>query len=215
MLTMSTSKKPLTTKPGYHHGNLLDELKKSTIDMIANQGISKINLRDLAVKCGVSATSVYRHYKSKEHLLAVIAEDGFIKLHQSMLAAEQPNKFQKIGIAYIRFAIQHPVHFQLMFGALLERKNYPALLDASTEAYQVLRIQVEEGIAQGIMVGDTDSLTHTAWATVHGAAVLLLDNQFVIDKNMIDCDKIAIEVTTILGRGLYTHAYVENFEKNI
>jgi AcrR family transcriptional regulator len=211
---MSTSKNSLARKSGYHHGNLLDELKKSTIDMIAKQGISKINLRDLAVKCGVSATSVYRHYKSKEHLLAVIAEEGFIKLHEAMLAAEHPNKFQKIGIAYIRFALQNPVHFQLMFGPLLEKNNYPALLSASTEAYQVLRIQVEQGIAQGIMMGDVDSLTRTAWATVHGTAVLLLDNQFVTDKNMIDCDKIAIEVTTILGKGLYTHQHVENTEKN-
>lgn len=206
---MSTSKKPHATKAGYHHGNLLDELKKNTIDMIANQGIAKINLRDLAIKCGVSATSVYRHYKSKEHLLVVIAEDGFIKLHQAMLTAENPNRFQKTGIAYIRFALQHPVHFQLMFGPFLDKKNYPALLNASCEAYQVLRVQVEQEIAQGIMVGDADSLTRTAWATVHGTAVLLLDNQFVFDKNMIDCDKIAIEVTTVLGRGLYTHHYNE------
>ena len=201
---MSTSQKQhLATKSGYHHGNLLEELKKSTIDMIATHGITKINLRDLAIKCGVSATSVYRHYKSKEHLLAVIAEDGFIKLHQAMLMAEQPNKFQKTGIAYIHFALQHPVHFQLMFGPLLDKKKHPALLNASTKAYQVLYTQVEQEIVQGVMVGDVDSLTRTAWATVHGTAVLLLDNQFVIDKSMIDYDKIAIEVTTILGRGLY------------
>jgi AcrR family transcriptional regulator len=217
MLTMSTSKKPHALKTGYHHGNLLDELKKNAIDIIANQGISKINLRDLAIKCGVSATSVYRHYKNKEHLLAVIAEDGFSKLHQSMLAAQEPNKFQKIGIAYIHFALQHQVHFQLMFGPFLEKKNYPTLLHASTEAYQVLRIQIEQGIAQGVMVGDVDSLTRTAWATVHGTAVLLLDNQFVTNNHndVIDCDRIASEVTMILGKGLYDHNYIENTEKNI
>ncbi|MBA3535478.1 MAG: TetR/AcrR family transcriptional regulator [Tatlockia sp.] len=210
---MSTSKKPPATGMSYHHGNLLDELKKRAIEIIATQGISKINLRDLSTKCGVSATSVYRHYKNKEHLLAVIAEDGFKLLHQIMLATEDPNKFQKIGIAYIHFALQHQVHFQLMFGPFLEKKNYPALLDASTEAYQVLRIQIEQGIAQGIMVGDVDSLTRTAWATVHGTAVLLLDNQFVTNNNdLVDCDQIASEVTTILGKGLYTHQFLENIE---
>lgn len=54
------------------------------------------------------------------------------------------------------------------------------------------------------MVGDVDSLTRTAWATVHGTAVLLLNNQFVTNNNdVIDCDQIANEVTMILGRGLY------------
>lgn len=210
---VSTSKKPLATKSGYHHGNLLNELKRCIVDMIAKQGISKISLRDLAVKCGVSATSLYRHYKSKEHMLAVIAEDGFIKLHEAMLMADHPNKFQKIGIAYIRFALQHPVHFQLMFGPHIEKNNYPALLNARTMAFQVLRIQVEQSISQGVMVGDADSLTRAAWATFHGTAVLLLDNQFVIDKTVIDYDKIAIEVTTVLGRGLYAHQQSENTEK--
>lgn len=213
MLTMSTSKKSLTTKSSYHHGNLLDELKKSAIDIIATQGLSKINLRDLAIQCGVSATSVYRHYKNKEHLLAVIAEEGFKKLHQTMSATKEPNKFQKMGIAYIHFALHHQVHFQLMFGPFLEKKNYPTLLKASTEAYQLLRMQIEQGVAQGVMVGDVDSLTRTAWATVHGTAVLLLDNQFLTNKDdVVDCDKIATEVTMTLGKGLYAHHILENNE---
>jgi len=104
MLTISTSNKPLAIKSDYHDGNLSNELKKTAINIIATQGISKINLRDLAIKCGVSAT-VYRHYKNKEHLLAVIAEEGFTKLHQTMLATQESNKLQKIGIAYIHFAL--------------------------------------------------------------------------------------------------------------
>lgn len=200
---MSTLKKS-NTKLGYHHGNLLEALKNNAMDMIKTHDLSKFNLRDLAIKCGVSATSVYRHYKSKEHLLSVIAQEGFIKLHQLMLAAQEPNKFQKIGVAYIQFALQNPVHFQLMFGPYLEKKNYPELLSVSSQAYQVLRVQIEQGIAEGIMVGDIDSLTRTAWATVHGTAVLLLDNQFVLNSNdVIDYNQVANEVTMVLGRGLY------------
>lgn len=63
------------------------------------------------------------------------------------------------------------------------------------------------------MIGDVDSLTQTAWATVHGTAVLLPDDQFVTNNNdVIDCDQIATEVTMILGKGLYTHHYLENTE---
>jgi AcrR family transcriptional regulator len=214
MLTMSTSLKSIIKKPGYHHGNLLEELKRNAVELIESQGISKINLRALAIKCGVSATSVYRHYKNKEHLLAVIAEEGFTKLHQAMLAAREPNKLQKIGIAYIYFALQHRIHFQLMFGPFIDKKNYPSLMKASTQAYQVLRIQIEQGIAQGMMAGNIDSLTRTAWATVHGAAVLLIDNQFTTNNNdVIDCDQIATEVTLILGKGLYNTQPIESLGK--
>lgn len=202
---MSTSKKTIIPKSSYHHGNLFDELKKSAIEMLKTQGIARINLRDLATQCCVSATSVYRHYKSKEHLLAVIAQDGFVTLHKAMLEASEPNKLQNMGIAYIHFALENPVYFQLMFGPFLEKKKYPALFNASNEAFHLLRTQVEQSILQGIMIGNVDSLARIAWATVHGTAVLLLDNQFNFNNNnQLDSNQIAIEVTTALCQGIYT-----------
>ena len=204
MLTMSTSKKKRSIKSRYHHGNLLSDLKKYAVKLIKAKGVTHLNLRDLAAKCGASATAVYRHYESKEHLLAAIAEEGFNELQQVMLKAKYPNKLQEIGISYIHFALQHPVKFKLMFGTFFEKDKYPALLNASNAAYLILRNQVEEGIRQGIMVNDIDSLTRTAWATVHGTAMLLLDNQFVIQKHeIIDSNEIAIEITTVLGKGLF------------
>jgi AcrR family transcriptional regulator len=204
MLTMSTSKKRPSLKSGYHHGNLLADLKMHAIKLIETNGVNHLSLRDLAAKCGASATAVYRHYENKEHLLAAIAQEGFNELQQAMLKANHPNKLQEIGIAYINFALQHPVKFKLMFGTFLEKHKYPALHDASNKAYQILRSQVEEGFRQGLMIGDIDSSTRTAWAAVHGAAMLLLDGQFAIQKNeIIDSNKIAIEITTVLGRGLF------------
>lgn len=201
---MSTLKKSSTLKDAYHHGNLTNDLKKYAIKMIKAKGVNQLNLRDLAAKCSVSATAVYRHYKSKEHLLAAIAQAGFAELQQAMLQTTEPNKLQKMGIAYIHFALQYPVEFQLMFGAFLEKNKHPSLFKASTEAYQILRTQVGQGIQQGIMIGNIDSLTRAAWATVHGTAMLLLDNQFALQKNdVIDSHQVALEITTVLGQGLF------------
>lgn len=201
---MSTSKKVSSIKSGYHHGNLISDLKNHAIKMIKTKGVNQLNLRDLAAKCGVSATAVYRHYESKQHLLAAIAQEGFIQLQQAMSEAKEPHKLQMIGVAYIHFALQHPVEFQLMFGAFLEKEKYPSLYLASQEAYQILRTQVAKGVEEGLMVGDIDSLTRAAWATVHGTAMLLLDNQFVIERNqVIDSNQIALEITTVLGQGLF------------
>lgn len=200
---MSTSKKASLPKT-YHHGNLVSDLKKYTIKMIKSNGVNNLSLRDLASKCGVSATAVYRHYKNKEHLLAVIAQDGFNELQEAMSNTTDPNKFQKIGIAYIHFALHNPVKFQLMFTGFIEKNKYPLLHKASTDAYEILRDQVAQGIQKGLMVGNVDSLTRAAWATVHGTAMLLLDNQFSIQKrDVIDSMQIALEITRVLGQGLY------------
>ncbi|MBV8802492.1 MAG: TetR/AcrR family transcriptional regulator, partial [Gammaproteobacteria bacterium] len=165
---------------------------------------NNLSLRDLASKCGVSATAIYRHYKNKEHLLAAIAQDGFNELQEAMSTTMDPNKFQKIGIAYIHFALHNPVKFQLMFTGFIEKNKYPLLHKASIDAYEILRDQVAQGIQKGLMVGNIDSLTRAAWATVHGTAMLLLDNQFAIEKHdVIDSMQIALEITRVLGQGLF------------
>jgi hypothetical protein len=121
-----------------------------------------------------------------------------------MLKAKDPNRLQNTGIAYIHFALNNPVKFQLMFSGFIDKNKYPLLHKASVDAYQVLRKQVVQGVQQGLMVGDIDSLTRTAWATVHGTAMLLLDNQFFIDKkSSINSSDIAIDITKVLGQGLY------------
>ncbi len=201
---MSTLKKSLSSKSIYHHGNLVYDLKKYAIKMIRSKGVKQLSLRQLATKCGVSATAVYRHYESKEHLLAAIALDGFYELQKAMLESIEPYKLKKIGVAYINFALQNPVKFQLMFGALLKKENHPTLYEESQKAYYILRDEVVENIKQGYMADNIDSLTRTAWATVHGTAMLLLDNQFVIQKNeVIDSNQIILEITRVLGQGLF------------
>ena len=201
---MSTSKKLFLVK--YHHGNLGNDLKKYAINIIKDKDVTQLNLRDLAAKCGVSPTAVYRHYNNKEHLLVAIAEDGFNELQKAMLEVKDPDKLQKIGIVYIHFALQHPVEFQLMFGSILTnaKNKYPSLVAARNEAYQILYAQVEDDIQKKLIVGDTNSLARAAWAAVHGTAMLLLDDQFIIQKNeIIDSSQIALEITTILGKGIF------------
>jgi AcrR family transcriptional regulator len=200
---MSTLKKRSATQSSYHHGDLTNSLKKNAFKIIKSKGISGLNLRDLAAKCGVSSTAVYRHYKSKEHLLASLAEEGFNHLQQSMLSIPPTKtagaKVQRLGVAYIQFALQQPIYFQLMFGSDIEKTKFPSLLAANEKAIEILRSGIKQCIAQKMMVGSVDALTRAAWATVHGTALLLLDKQFQIKES----EKVAIEITSIVARGLF------------
>jgi len=205
---MSTLKVKPSAKTSYHHGNLTIELKKQTLKIIKAKGVSNLSLRGLATQCGVSATAVYRHYKSKDHLLADIALDGFLELQKVMLKTEEPNKFQKAGIAYVQHALLNPVKFNLMFSGIIKKNEHPALHKASIDAYQILRNHVESGTELGYMIGDVDTLTRAAWATVHGTATLLIENQFSSKKQDIkEGSKIALEITDVLKQGLCTIKY--------
>ena len=61
----------------YHHGNLKEKLIQSAYDWISENGIEGISLRKIAKISNVSQTAPYRHFSSKEHLLADVTKLGF------------------------------------------------------------------------------------------------------------------------------------------
>ena len=88
----------------YHHGNLRETLIVATIAQLARQSDAAISLRELARSVGVSIAAVYRHFPSKEALLAEVAAAGFAAMRRkwdtelppegSLPAAE---RFQLLG----------------------------------------------------------------------------------------------------------------------
>ena len=60
----------MNTSSNYHHGNLRDTLVTATIAQLAQQHDATLSLRELARTVGVSIAAVYRHFPSKEALLA-------------------------------------------------------------------------------------------------------------------------------------------------
>jgi AcrR family transcriptional regulator len=62
----------------YHHGNLSDEILTAAYNFVSENGYAAMSLRGIAENCNVSATAIYRHYKTKEHLLADVVVKGLL-----------------------------------------------------------------------------------------------------------------------------------------
>ena len=79
-----------------------------------------------------------------------------------------------MAYAYVRFAIQQPQLFRLMFSAELDHQRNPALAKAGEAAYASLAVAAarEDPTAAA-------EVAVTCWAFVHGLAMLLLDGQIL------------------------------------
>jgi AcrR family transcriptional regulator len=172
-------------KSAFHHGDLRRALLDSVIAIMAADGPQAITLRAVASRAGVTHAAPYRHFSSKEKLLAAVAEEGFTILRAQILAAmarggaDPLQRWEELGVSYVLFALRQPCHFRLMYSAeLADRAHHPALRDAATAAYRLLLEVVVESQARGrVRDGDAKQLAATAWAMMHGLAVLLLDRQ--------------------------------------
>src|SRR5271154_5992639 len=117
----------------YRHGNLPAALVAAARQILDESGMQAVGLRETARRVGVSATAAYRHFISKEDLLASVAAEGFRELGAAMEGATRgPNLLSRGGLAYVEFAQQNRGLFRLMFGPVLaERAKYPELQAAT------------------------------------------------------------------------------------
>ncbi len=174
-----------TKRPPYHHGDLRTALIKVAAEMIAEQGMESVTLRALSERIGVSRTAPYRHFADKAALLAAVAEEGFKRLYKRMqmvlqeFEADTIGRFQKMGVAYIQFAVENPTHYRLMLSCEAEgQDNYPDLAVAGQKVFDLLVETIQQGQKNGrIKSGEPFDLAIIAWAMVHGLAALIIDEQ--------------------------------------
>jgi AcrR family transcriptional regulator len=106
----------------YHHGNLKEELLQTALETIDSEGLEAITLRDLTQRLGTSRTAVYRHFASKEALILGVIEKGYGHLDLMFTPIFQDHtqsvveRFERMGRAYLDFAIAHPNLYRLLFG---------------------------------------------------------------------------------------------------
>ncbi len=165
----------------YHHGELPDVLMSLALTHISEHGTEKLSLRALAREAGVSQTAPYRHFPTKKCLLAALATRGFNNLREYIREAldgqeDVQQRFIAMGCAYVQFAIDNPMAYQLMFGSVLgDFSEYDMLHEASGDCYgQVLEV-LQELIDANSLDEDLAHLGGVVWSGVHGMASLLLN----------------------------------------
>ncbi|MBN3929787.1 TetR/AcrR family transcriptional regulator [Streptomyces verrucosisporus] len=188
-----------TGKSGYHHGDLRNALIEAATDLARDGGPEAVVLRAAARSVGVSPTAAYRHFTGQGDLLMAVKEQGQRGLAETMErsaagdgaegdgardageAAEE--RLKALGAGYIEFALAEPGLFRAAFCRPPEAADGSGdpgpQEDSARWMYRSFRLLAEalDGlVTTGRMPAERRSGTEiTAWAAVHGLAVLLLD----------------------------------------
>ncbi len=100
--------------------SLKDACVQAAHEFIAEKGIEKLSMRDVARKLDVSHQAPYRHYPSKDHLLAAVIARCFREFASFLDArpthANPDDDLAALGRQYITYASSHPLEYRLMFG---------------------------------------------------------------------------------------------------
>ena len=163
----------------YHHGNLKEELISSACIMCEATGHDHMSLRSIAKEANVSQTAPYRHFETKESLLAEVSKRGFEELTDRMkLAISKGNiksandKFLEIGLAYLEFGLEKRKTYDLMHSPIIDKVQFPELLNAAQGAFDEL-VQILKELYPGISEDALGKKCIKFWAMMHGLVGLL------------------------------------------
>lgn len=161
-------------KRRYHHGDLDAALIRAAGKILEKEGVEALSLREVARRAGVSHNAPYRHFPNRESLLAALAADGYAMLGRAQREAAVAGGLRGMGEAYVRFALQRPQLFRLMFGGQVQISKHPALREVATQTFAGLSGALAARVPEAQGARDASI---AAWALVHGLAQLLLEDR--------------------------------------
>ena len=151
----------------YHHGNLRDEILIAAYNFVLENGYSTMSLRGIAEQCNVSATAIYRHYETKEHLLADVVAKGFVVLNSSVKGKEDDDIFQRCE-NYLAFAFDNYNIYDLLFSqSVVEFLKFPQILEVADRAFGSLLESVKEHDKSLNDLSASNKAIHI-WSFLHG-----------------------------------------------
>ena len=159
---------PQSARP-YHHGDLRPALLRAAVEAIGQAGPAGMSLRDVARRAGVSHAAAAYHFGDKAGLLTAVAAQGYRMLTQELQNARDSGRgFLEVGVAYVRFAVGHRAHFEVMYRPELYRPDDAEVREARAGAAVLL---------YGTASPDAGQLAAgaAAWSLVHGLATLWLN----------------------------------------
>lgn len=158
----------------YQHGDLPAALSRAVLEIVAERGVKNISLAEAARRSGVSSGAPYRHFATRDELIADIGVGIYRRLNQTMRAAREaakngPDQIAAMARAYVEFAVANRAEVELLFQSGVSHLDYPELGVCDAEAYAEYRKGAD---ACGLDPVRAHDLVFAAAAIAHGFATL-------------------------------------------
>ena len=155
------------------------DILKVSREIIEREGKGALTIRRIAKAVGRTQPAVYARFADKDELEAAVALDGFDALAVLLeRAAARNDALAAVAAAYVRFADDHPLLYEVMFIEPITLRfasgeATPAALRRSFGA--MLAAVGTTSTPQGVRITKSAQLelvAETFWAALHGIVVL-------------------------------------------
>jgi AcrR family transcriptional regulator len=171
----------------YHHGDLRRVLVDAAFELVGEGGAEAVSVREAARRAGVSPGAPFRHFESRDALLAAVAEEAQRRFRAEIdkALAKAPvddplQRFRCLGLAYLRWAMRNPTHFEVISSRrFFDHDKSGAVSSDNAGVIGLTERILNEAHARGQL--GTSDLKHVligGRALVYGYARMAIDGHF-------------------------------------
>jgi AcrR family transcriptional regulator len=192
-------------------GGVREALLAAAGALLREKGIGFVSLREVARRACVSHAAPAHYFRNKSGLFAAFAAHGYQRLAAGMVAAmeragasDAPSALEILGAGYVRFAVENPELFIMMFrppaGRIAEDAGLRAARDS---AFGVLSGALRRCAGEGWLPGISPELAAiAAWSIMHGLAALWLSGRLGERSREADPNRLARLVARLFVDGV-------------
>lgn len=141
-----------------------------------------VSVRAIADAVGVTPPSIYLHFEDKDHLILAVCERIFDALGVAAAAAVEGvsdplEAVRRMGRAYVRFGLDYPEQYRIMFMDRTPDSLMPAGFEALKKAsgFDLVVAAAQRCVDAGVFpAADAFFLACGLWSAVHGITSLLV-----------------------------------------
>ncbi len=166
-----------------------EKLKTKILDtackLLRKGSYEQLSIRKIAKKIDYSPTMLYTYFKSKADIMYHIVERLFGRMMDRFktLDLTDVDKSMRQGLRiYIETALEYPDEYRLVFSSSesISKEDPCDYLNQDSlnfAAFQVLQSAIQSGMDADIYVkADAMLAAQSAWASLHGLCILLIQN---------------------------------------
>lgn len=184
----------------------------AALELAEEGGADAVSVREAARRAGVSPGAPFRHFPSRNDLMSAVAEEAQRRFRVSIAAAiagtfaDDPlARFRAFGMAYMRWAMTNPAHFEVISsGKYFSHDQSEALREDNDELIAMTEQLLMDALAQGqLRSSDLRVIKIAGRALVYGFARMKIDGHFprwgVADA---EADQMAEAIITLFVDGI-------------
>lgn len=168
----------ISTHRTRHRESVRETIVEAARKVLVEKGYGSFSMRTLAAEVGCSPGTIYLYYKSKEHLLACVVEEGFDKLLEileDVHDTDDPLQSLRNKLrAYVDFGLEFPHHYHAAF---ILRRSGNAITEQGQphSSFDVLRASVLACVEGDLLFSsDAEHISQILWTAIHGVTSLLI-----------------------------------------